>query len=160
MIIADKKVVLMHYTLTDDSGETLDTSKGEDPLGFIYGIGNIIPGLEKAIAGKKVGDKVKATVPPEEGYGVKKDDLIQTAPLSKFDNPKEIEVGVQFEIETPERVMAASVTKVDKDTVTFDMNHPLADLTLHFDVEITEIREATKEELEHGHVHGPGGHHH
>jgi FKBP-type peptidyl-prolyl cis-trans isomerase SlyD len=160
MKISKNAVVLMHYTLKNESGETLDTSDGADPMAFICGAGNIIPGLESKLEGKTKGDKVNAVVKPEDGYGVKNDDLIQTAPISKFEDPEQVKVGVTFQIQSPNGVVHANVTKVDDKEVTFDMNHPLADQTLHFDVEIVEVRKATKDELDHGHVHGPGGHDH
>ena len=162
MEIKKDKVVLMHYTLTDDNGEVIDSSVGKDPLAFIQGVGNIIPGLEKAVEGKRVGDKLKATILPEEAYGVRKPEMIQTAPLSQFDSPQDVQPGSQFHIEGPNGVFPAVVVNVDRDndSFTFDMNHPLADKVLHFDVEIVQIRDMTDSEKEHGHAHGPGGHQH
>ena len=162
MTISENKVVLIHYTLKDDSGEILDSSEGKDPLAYIQGIGNVIVGLEEAMTGKAVGEKVKTTVTPEKGYGNRSDENIHKVPLSGFeaDGDEKLEVGMQVRVETNEGISIADVASIDGEEVTLDLNHPLADETLHFDVEVVDIREATKEELEHGHAHGPGGHHH
>ncbi len=162
MTITENKVVLIHYTLKDNSGETLDTSEGREPLAFIQGIGNIIAGLEEQLEGKAVGDKVKATVTPEKGYGIRSEENVHIVPLSSFqaDGEEKLVEGMQVRVETNDGVSIADVAKIDGEDVTLDMNHPLAGETLHFDVEIVDIREATKQELEHGHAHGPGGHHH
>jgi len=162
MTITENKVVLIHYTLKDNSGETLDTSEGREPLAFIQGIGNIITGLEEQLEGKTVGDKVKATVIPEKGYGIRSEENVHIVPLSSFqaDGEEKLVEGMQVRVETNDGVSIADVAKIDGEDVTLDMNHPLAGETLHFDVEIVDIREATKQELEHGHAHGPGGHHH
>ena len=162
MTISEKKVVLIHYTLKDNSGETLDSSEGNDPMAYIQGIGNLIPGLEEALEGKLTGDKVNVTVAPEKGYGVRNEDNVHIVPLSSFqaEGDEKLTEGMQVRVETNEGVSIADVAKIDGEDVTLDLNHPLAGETLHFDVEIIDIREATKEELEHGHAHGPGGHHH
>jgi FKBP-type peptidyl-prolyl cis-trans isomerase SlyD len=160
MIVANEKVISIHYTLKNDEGVTLDTSDGQAPLAFIQGKGNIIPGLEKALDGKKVGDKVNAVIPPDEAYGAKNAELVQKVPISNFQDAEQVKAGVQFQIQLPQGAQIATVVSVEKEEVTIDMNHPLADVTLHFDVEIAEIRDATAEELEHGHVHGPEGHEH
>lgn len=160
MKVSEGKVVSIHYTLTGDTGEVLDSSQGREPLAYLQGHGNIIPGLENALVDKEPGDKLKVTVKPEEAYGVRNESLVQDVPLSNFQDPKEIKEGVRIRVETNQGVSIAVVSKMAGETVTLDMNHPLAGETLHFDVEITEVREALKEEIEHGHVHGPGGHHH
>ena len=157
MNITKDKAVFIHYTLKNDNGDLIDTSSGKDPLGYIQGIGNIIAGLEKALEGKAVGDVVNAVIPPEEGYGARRDELIQVAPLSKFEDPENVKAGVNFHVQGPNGVSIAKVVKVENDDVTIDLNHPLADQTLHFEVEVVEIREATKEELDHGYIHGKGG---
>ena len=131
-----------------------------DPLAYIHGFGNLIPGLERELEGKKVGDKSHVVVKPEEAYGVRHDELVQEVPLASFDDASHVQEGAQFQMHTPEGARIATVTKVSGDKVTIDLNHPLAGETLHFDVAIENIREATETELEHGHVHGPGGHHH
>ena len=153
-------VASIDYTLTNDKGEVLDSSSGREPLAYLHGHSNLIPGLEKELEGKTKGDKLVAIIPPAEAYGVRSDELLQEFALDQFQNPAEVQVGVQFQVKYGEDHHIATVTKVENNMVSVDMNHPLADMTLHFDVEIMDVRDATAEELEHGHVHGPGGHHH
>ena len=160
MKVAEKKVVQMHYTLKDDSGTTLDSSSGRDPLAYIQGIGNIIPGLEKEMEGKSVGDKLNVVIAPENAYGVRQDNLVQIVPKSGFQGDEELTTGMQVQVGTPNGEAIATVTKIEGDDITLDMNHPLADATLHFDVEVMAVRDASTDELEHGHVHGPDGHQH
>ena len=150
----------MHYTLKDGDGQVLDTSQGREPLAYIQGIGNIIPGLEKQLEGKLVGDKVQAVVAPEEGYGEYQDSMVHIVPKANFqsDGGEQLVEGMQVQVSTGQGHAIAKVTKIDGEDVTLDLNHPLAGQTLHFDVEIMEIREATASELDHGHAHGPGGH--
>lgn len=150
----------MDYTLKNDQGETLDTSEGRSPLLYIQGIGNIIPGLEKALEGKEVGDHVKVRIAPEEGYGIKEETLIQKVPKDQFETSENLEIGMQFEVETAQGQLVVSVIKIEDDHIVVDGNHPLAGVSLNFDVKVKEVRPATAEELRHGHVHGPGGHHH
>ena len=159
--VADGQVVSIHYTLTDDEGEELDSSRGHEPLAYLHGAGNIVSGLESALAGKRVGDRVKVVVDPEDGYGEEDEDGVQIASRSDFPDEAPLEVGMHFiaENEKGEEV-PVWITSIDGDEVTVDFNHPLAGVTLHFDVEVTGIRAATKDELDHGHPHGPGGHHH
>lgn len=159
--IEDKHVVSIHYTLTNDDGETLDSSAGRDPLMYLHGAQNIIPGLEKALTGKDVGDQVQVSVPPAEGYGEVDAELVQSVPRAAFEGIDQVEPGMQFEARSPEGGSSIVVVKeVSDDDVVIDGNHPLAGQTLHFDVTIEEVRDATDEELAHGHVHGPGGHQH
>ena len=160
MQISDQKVVHIHYTLTNDDGEVLDSSEGHGPLAYIHGIGNLIPGLENALNGKTAGDKLSVSIAPEEGYGLRDEDLIQTVPKGAFQGVQTIEPGMQFHAESPEGMQLVTVLEVRGDEVVLDGNHPMAGMTLHFDVEVGEVREATAEELDHGHVHGAGGHHH
>lgn len=161
MLIAQDKVVLIHYTLTDEAGKVLDSSSGADPLAYLHGQGNIIPGLEKALEGKQVGDKLQVRVEPSEGYGVRDDSLVQQVPRRAFGSVSDVQPGMQFHAQSSQGQMrVVTVTRVQGDMVTVDANHPLAGEVLNFDVEVTEVREATGEELEHGHVHGQGGHHH
>lgn len=160
MVISADKVVLFHYTLTDEEGEVLDSSEGQGPLAYIHGVGNIIPGLENAMAGKAVGDSFSVTVSPEEGYGLRDEELIQAVPKNAFEGVDEIEPGMQFHAEGPEGMQLVTVIEVLDDEVILDGNHPMAGMVLNFAVEVTDIRDATAEELDHGHVHGPGGHHH
>src|SRR5688572_24058289 len=160
MQIAENAVALFHYTLTNDAGDVLDSSRGREPLAYLHGAGNIVPGLEEAMEGKKAGDAFKVDVAPEDGYGLHHEGLVQEVPRAAFQGVDEIEEGMSFQAQTPQGVHSVTVTKVTPEMVTVDGNHPLAGQTLHFDVEVTQVRAATVEELQHGHVHGAGGHHH
>ncbi len=153
MQVSENKVVSFHYTLKDDAGEVLDSSEGRDPLTYLHGAGNIIPGLEKALEGKDAGDHVEVSVAPEEAYGNRNDALVQSVPRSAFEGVDEILPGMQFQAQTPNGMQILTVMKVEDDVVVVDGNHPLAGKTLHFSVDITDIREATEEELAHGHAH-------
>lgn len=158
--IAKDSVVYFNYTLKDDEGNVLDQSQGQ-PLAYLHGYGNIIPGLEKQLLDKKVGDKFTTSIAPEEAYGEYSDEYVQEVPKTNFQGVDNIEAGMQFQSQTDDgHVMLVTVRDVQDDIVIVDANHPLAGKTLHFDVEVVEIREATAEELAHGHVHGAGGHHH
>ena len=160
MKIEDNKVAQIHYHLTDNDNNVLDSSEGREPLAYIHGVGNIIVGLEKQLAGKAAGDKVKAVVEPAEGYGERDEKLIQQVPKSGFQGDEELQVGMQVQVGTEQGTAIATVANIEGEDVTLDINHPLAGVTLNFDVEVVEVRDASKEELEHGHVHGPGGHQH
>ncbi len=161
MQIAENSVVSVHYTLTNDAGETLDASDGHEPLVYLHGHQNIISGLENGLVGKGVGDEVNVTVQPEDGYGAVDSEMIQTVPHSSFEGAETIEPGMEFEAKDDDgNGQMITVTKVDAEGVTVDGNHPLAGEVLHFAVNIKEVRAATEEELTHGHAHGPGGHHH
>lgn len=160
MVIAQDKVVLIHYTLTNEAGETLDSSSGGAPLAYLHGQGNIISGLEKALDGKQAGDKLNVRVEPADGYGVRDDGLVQQVPRRQFGGAN-LKPGMQFHAQSAQgHARVVTVTRIVGDMVTVDGNHPLAGEVLNFDVEVAEVRDATHEELEHGHVHGPGGHHH
>jgi FKBP-type peptidyl-prolyl cis-trans isomerase SlyD len=160
MDIASDRVVLIHYTLKGDDGKVIDSSAGGDPLAYIQGHGNLVAGLEKALEGKQTGNKVVVSVPPEEGYGKHDATLIQRIPKRSLQGAGQVKKGMQFQARTDDGIRVFTVTAVVGDMVTLDGNHPLADKTLNFDVEVVEVRDATSEELEHGHVHGAGGHHH
>lgn len=160
MLIADRAVVCIHYTLTNDKGEVLDSSEGREPLAYLHGQGNIIAGLESALLGKTAGDKLKVRIEPAQGYGVRDERMVQQVPRRAFQGVKDLQVGMRFQSQGPEGPASVVVTRVAGDMVTVDGNHPLAGEHLNFAVEITEVREASAEELSHGHVHGPGGHHH
>lgn len=158
--IANDTVVSFNYTLTDENGEVLDKSNGE-PLAYLHGHHNIIPGLESALLGKKVGDKLTVTVEPKDGYGEYLAEAVQEVPRANFQGVDNIAVGMQFQTQTEDgHVMLVTVKDVNDDVVIVDGNHPLAGVTLTFDVEIVEVREATADEIAHGHAHGVGGHHH
>jgi FKBP-type peptidyl-prolyl cis-trans isomerase SlyD len=158
--ITTDKVVTIHYTLKDDDGGIVDTSDGGEPLAYIQGHGNLVAGLEKALEGKEEGTAVAVSVPPEDGYGKHDAKLIQKVPKRSLQGAGEIRKGAQFQARTPEGMRVFTVTAVVGDMVTLDGNHPLADKTLHFGVKVIGVRDASAEELEHGHVHGAGGHHH
>lgn len=161
MTIKENSAVSFHYTLTDDDGQQLDSSAGKAPLAYLHGAGNIIPGLENALTGKAVGDSMSVAISATEGYGEVQNELIQEVPRTSFQGVDEIEVGMQFEAQTGQGgTVPVTVTAVTDETVTVDGNHPLAGKNLNFDVSIKAVRDATEEELEHGHVHGPGGHDH
>ncbi|SDI71203.1 FKBP-type peptidyl-prolyl cis-trans isomerase [Billgrantia gudaonensis] len=157
MQIAQNSVVAFHYTLTNDAGEVLDSSEGRDPLTYLHGAGNIIPGLEKELEGREAGDKLNVAVTPEEGYGEVQPQLVQEVPRDAFQGVEAVEPGMQFQAQTQGGPLMVTVTQVEGDTVTVDGNHPLAGQKLNFDVEIADVREASQEEVEHGHVHGEGG---
>ncbi len=160
MQVSAQKVVFIHYTLTNDDGEVIDSSEGHAPLAYIHGEGNIIPGLENALVGKSAGDTLKVSIPPEEGYGLRDDSLVQAVPKEAFHGVDEILPGMQFHTETADGGQLVTVLQVQDDMVILDGNHPMSGQTLNFDVQVTEVRDATAEELAHGHVHGEGGHHH
>lgn len=146
MVIEKDKMVAIHYTLKDDNGVEIDSSAGGNPLAYIHGNGYLIPGLEKELEGKSAGDKFKAVIQPEEGYGVYDERLIATLSRERFDLPGDIEIGMQFQVSTPAGPTIVRVTKVDGDNITIDGNHELAGKVLHFDVEVVEVRELSEEE--------------
>lgn len=153
------KVVSLHYTLTNPAGKVIDSSDGGEPLAYLHGAGNIVPGLERQVEGKAVGDSFDAVVPPGEGYGERRGPGPQAIPKQHF--PPEVEEGMQFVGQTPEgERFPLWVVGVTETEVLVDQEHPLAGVTLNFAVQIVAIRDASPEELHHGHPHGPGGHHH
>lgn len=156
MQIEKNAVVAIDYTLTDDNGQVLDTSQDRGPLSYLHGAGNIIPGLENALEGKTEGDKVNVSVAPDEGYGDRDESLVQAVPKKMFDETAEPEPGMQFQAMGPDGARILTVLKVEGDQVTVDANHPLAGQQLNFDVAVVNVREASDEEKEHGHVHEPG----
>jgi FKBP-type peptidyl-prolyl cis-trans isomerase SlyD len=160
MQITKDKVALIDYTLKNDAGEVLDTSVGGDPLAYLHGADNIIPGLETALEGKSAGEAIAVSVPPEEGYGVRDESLRQQVAREQFESVEDLEVGMQFRVPSDEGDdVIIRVEEIGEDTVTVDGNHELAGMTLHFAVTVREVRDATDEEKAHGHVHGLGGHH-
>ncbi len=160
MQITQNAVVSIHYTLKDDAGKTLDSSSSGEPLAYIHGVGSLISGLERELEGKTAGDKFTVSIKPEDGYGVRDAELVQSIPRRVLKDVPNVHVGMQLQAQSEQGVRMVTVTQVMGDMVTIDGNHPLAGQNLHFDVEIAEVRPATPEELSHGHVHGPGGHHH
>ena len=161
MHIAANKVVSIDYTLTNGQGQVLDSSSGREPLAYLQGHSNIISGLESALEGKSAGDSLKVTIPPAEAYGDRDESLSHAVPRKMFENADEVQVGMQFQTMSEQgATQIVTVTGVDAEHVTVDANHPLAGETLTFDVTVVDVRDATEEELDHGHVHGPGGHQH
>jgi len=160
MKIAKDSVVTMNYTLKNDAGEVMDTSEGRAPLVYLHGIGALIPGLESELEGKAAADKVSAVIAPEDAYGARSEDLLRVVSKDGFQGEEELQAGMRVQLGTEQGPMVAVVSAITGDEVTLDMNHPLADMTLYFDVEVVAVRPATADELAHGHVHGEGGHHH
>jgi FKBP-type peptidyl-prolyl cis-trans isomerase SlyD len=156
MPIAHNDVVTIHYTLKDDTDKVIDSSSGGEPLAYLHGHGNIIPGLERELAGKSVGDRLTVRVPAAEGYGEYDRALVQKVPRRALKGIANLRLGLRLQAGH----QAVTVTHIAGDMITLDGNHPLAGQNLNFDVEIAGVRPATEEELAHGHVHGDGGHHH
>lgn len=157
----DGKVVTIHYTLKGDDGDVIDSSSGGEPLEYLHGAGNIVPGLETAMSGKGVGDKFNVAVTPDEGYGEIEGDGPRPVPRTSFPPDADLEIGMQFFVRGPDgQPFPVWVAGVSDSEVMVDPNHPLAGETLHFDVEVMSIRDASQEEIEHGHPHGPHGHDH
>ncbi|MEX0375161.1 FKBP-type peptidyl-prolyl cis-trans isomerase [Spiribacter pallidus] len=154
MQIANNAVVAIDYTLRDTEGEVIDASPEGQPLQYLHGAGNIIPGLEKALEGREAGDDVDVSIPPEEAYGERDDRLQQDVPRSMFEGVDNIEAGMRFQAQTQSGTQVVTVAAVSGDQVTVDANHPLAGQTLNFKVKVSDVREASDEEIEHGHVHG------
>lgn len=160
MIIGDDSVVSFHYKLSDDTGSFNESSEGGSPVVYLHGRNNIVPGLERELAGKKSGDKFTATVTPEEGYGARNESAVQRVPLKHIATRGPFVAGQMVVVNTREGGRQARVVKVGHFNVDLDLNHPLAGRTLTFDIEIVDVRAATEEELAHGHAHGPDGHGH
>jgi len=161
MTIAQHKVVTIHYKVVDvDSGEVIDSSEGGQPMTYLHGAQNIIPGLEQALEGKQVGDEFEVTVAPADAYGEYSDERVQQVPMAAFEGVEKVEPGMAFTAQTEHGPISLIVTEVDEATVTVDANHPLAGKSLQFSVKIESVRDASEEEMAHGHVHGEGGHHH
>ena len=160
MQIAKNAVVSIHYTLKNDAGAVIDSSIGRDPLFYLHGAGNLIAGMEENLEGKKKGENFEALISPEKGYGVKDESLIQVVPKSVFGEIDDIQVGMQFNAQNGAQSFMVKVAAIEGDQITIDGNHELAGENLHFSVEVMSVREASAEEISHGHVHGPGGHQH
>jgi FKBP-type peptidyl-prolyl cis-trans isomerase SlyD len=149
MEIAEKIYVAIDYKLTLESGQEIDKSQDGQPLGFITGFGQVIPGLEKALMGRTAGESAQLVIEPEEAYGQVRDDLFQEIPKSQFPGDIELKQGMNFEAQSPSGPMMITISKInDNDTVTVDLNHPMAGKQLHFDVNVVEVREPTPEELQ------------
>ena len=159
MTVQDKKIVSFHYTLTGTDGEELDSTRDREPMSYLHGAGNIIPGLETAMLGRSAGDSFKVTVAPEEAYGPRNEGNVQRIPIKRLGKIKP-QTGQVLGLQTQKGPVQVTVIKVGRFIVDVDANHPLAGQELNFDVEITAIRDASEEEMGHGHAHGPGGHDH
>jgi FKBP-type peptidyl-prolyl cis-trans isomerase SlyD len=159
MQVADNMAVSIHYTLTNDDGEVLDSSIGDEALVYLHGGGNIISGLEKALHGKVAGDKFNVRIAPEDAYGELMEEMIQVISRDMFEGIDNIEVGMQFHADVSSGSGVVTVVNIEDDDITIDGNHPLAGLALTFDVEVIDVRAATEEEAAHGHIHGAGCHH-
>jgi len=163
MRVTPDTVVTMHYTLKNENGDILDQSNEErGPLAILQGHGNIIPGLEEQLLGKMKGEEFTAVVEPDKGYGEYQDNMVQVVPLSGFkgEGDEKLSQGMQVQVETNQGPAVATVTLIKDEDVTLDLNHPLAGETLHFEIEVVDVRAAEEEEITHGHAHGPHGHHH
>lgn len=159
--VGEGKVVQFHYTLRGPAGDVIDSSDGGDPLTYLHGAQNIVSGLERQLEGRVVGDKLNAVVPARDGYGEKEGPGPQTVPRSAFPSDVELAPGMSFVAEGPGgEQIPLWIASIEDDKVMVDNNHPLAGVDLSFDVEIVSVRDASDEEKEHGHVHGPAGHHH
>ncbi|NKC19227.1 peptidylprolyl isomerase [Pseudoalteromonas sp. S4498] len=156
MIIGPNSVVTIHYSVQDKDNNTIDSTFDDEPVIAMLGSGYLIPGLDDALQGKQAGDTFSVTIEPQEGYGERFDELTQAVPKSMFEG-MEIEVGMQFRATTDEGDQIVVIIGIEDEEVIVDANHPLSGITLNFDVEVLEVREATAEEVTHGHVHGEGG---
>ncbi len=159
MQVADNMAVSIHYTLTNDAGEVLDTSVGDEALIYLHGSGNIISGLENALVNKTIGDKFSVRISPEDAYGEVMDDMVEVISRKMFEGIDNVEVGMQFHADVSSGSGVVTVVNVDGDNVTIDGNHPLAGIPLTFDVEVIDVRLANEEETSHGHIHGANCHH-
>lgn len=159
-MIKEGTVVSLRYRLTDPEGVELDRAEVEEPFQYLHGSGQIIPGLERALLGLTVGAKKQVVIPPADGYGEIDEQLITRAKKAQFPQGQDVKVGMQFAADVGQnQPVVFTITNIEGEDIDLDGNHPLAGVTLHFDVEVLAMRDATKEEKEHGHAHGPGGHH-
>jgi len=157
MQVAENRVVSIEYKLTNGEGQVLDESEGRGPLTYLHGRGNLIPGMEEQLEGKEPEQQVQFDIPPEKAYGERQDELVQAVPKDRFPDDVDVKPGMQFQAQTESGSQLVHVVDVGEQDVTVDANHPLAGETLHFDVKVVEVREASDEEIEHGHVHGAEG---
>jgi FKBP-type peptidyl-prolyl cis-trans isomerase SlyD len=158
--IAPETVVVFHYSLRNEEGEELESSRGADPTAYLHGANNIIPGLEMAMTGKSAGDIFSATVAAEQAYGLHNPEKVQRVPVKHLLFKGKLRPGMVVQLNTSDGRIPVTVTKAGRHSADIDTNHPLAGQSLTFDIEIVDVRAATAEELSHGHAHGPGGHHH
>lgn len=160
MQISKHTVVTIDYTLSNDAGEVLDSSSGKDPLTYLHGVGSIVEGLERALEGHAQGDELRVRVPPSQGYGERDEDLVGVVDRRQIGLDEQLEVGMLLQVVgANDQREVVQITGIQEDEVTLDGNHPLAGETLIFEVSVVEVRDATPEEIDHGHAHGAGGHH-
>lgn len=159
MSIKQNSVVTMHYTLKDEAGEVIERSPADHPLAYLHGRGNLIPGLERELEGKNAGDRLSVKVPGTEAFGERDERLVKRIPRDAIRGVSDVRAGMRLQAQSEQGTKTMTVTDVAENAVTVDANHPLAGKNLNFEVEITDVREATPEELSHSHAHGPGGHH-
>ena len=160
MSITENQVVTIHYTLKDEGGEVIDRSPPGEPLAYLHGHGHLIPGLERELAGRDTGDRLEVTLSPADGYGEHDPQLVQQVPRRALKGIGNLQVGMRLSASNEQGTRSVTITRIAGDLVTLDGNHPLAGRKLHFEVEVAGVRAATEAELSHGHVHGPGNHHH
>lgn len=160
MKIAEKTVVQFHYVLKEEDGTEIESSHDNDPMAYLHGANNTLVGLENALAGKEAGDKFSVTLQPEEAYGERQEDMIQRIPVKHLQGAAKWKAGMTAVVQTEQGQRQVTVVKVGKFMVTVDINPPLAGKVLTFDLEVVDVREATEDEVQHGHAHGVGGHHH
>ena len=161
MEVQDQKVVVIEYKLVDSEGKLVDSSEGSDPLAYIHGAGQLIKGLERELLGKKAGDEFEAVIAAIDAYGERSDDQIRTVPKAQVSGVGDLDIGIQLEgVDEAGNRAIFTVAALEEETVTLDGNHPLAGMDLNFSVKVIEVRDASADELSHGHAHGPGGHHH
>ncbi len=160
MQITKQSITSLEFSLSDDDGRLIDNSEKSGPLVYMHGTGGLFPALESKLEGKSAGDTLVARIAPEEAYGQRDEKRVQSVPRSHLPADMEIEVGMQFQSQSIEGMVVMTVANIDGDTIQLDGNHPFAGVALNFDLKIVEVREATAEELQHGHAHGEGGHHH
>lgn len=159
MQAAKNRVVKIEYTLKDSDDQVIDTSEGREPLAYIHGVGQLIPGLEQALEGKEPGSDISVSLSPEEGYGERDESMVLNVPREQFEGTEQVEPGMQFQAQTEDGVRILTVLESGDQEVTVDANHPLAGVTLNFEVNVVDVRDAEQEELEHGHVHGANDDH-
>lgn len=161
MQVGEGKVTRFHYQIFDDEGNEVESSLNDVPYAFLYGKGNVMQGVEDALSGKNIGEIVDVTLEPRDAYGIRKEDAIKKIPIKHLAmRPKRLSPGALVRVQTDQGIVDASIIKAGKFMITVDMNHPFSGKTLHFKVEVVDIRDATDEELAHGHAHGEGGHQH
>ncbi|HQY36204.1 MAG TPA: peptidylprolyl isomerase [Pseudomonadota bacterium] len=160
MQIAEHTIVRFHYDLADEAGQPIESSREREPMAILYGAGNVIPGIEKAIEGRRAGERLQVTVPPAEGYGERREGLTQRVPKKFFNEARKLRPGDSTVLGSNQGPRVVTVLKIGETVIDVDLNHPMAGRTLCFDIEIIEVREASAEEIAHGHAHEPGGHAH